>query len=202
MIKDRKTENTNMKKILLVPYFVQMDEKIDPRWHDNSCGIVCVSMVMSFHYLDTFHASELIDECVLMGGYTSLGWIHDFLVRLLRNHGINAYSEEFRSVKVNIADKTFSDSQFQEKMLETGIKKIASEIDENRPVIVSVLPGFRNSNFNHLVLIVGYEGLSENPSGFYIHDPDNRISPGQEIFVPLSHFKEKWRKMAIFSRVV
>jgi hypothetical protein len=191
-----------MNRILYVPYFAQRDENIDSKWHDNACGIACVAMVMSFHYLDSFSRKDLIDEGVAIGGYTPLGWIHDVLVRLMRNHGLHSYSEEFRSVKVDIANQTFAESPFEKKMIQSGIKKITDEISNNRPVIVSVGPEFRHNKENHLIVIVGYRGNQNNPDGFYVHDPDNRTSIGQEIYFPLEDFINKWRKMAIFTRSI
>lgn len=187
-------------KILKAPYFAQNDQSIDPNNHLNSCGILCVAMLLAFYQNHKPNIMDLIDEGILIGGYKDGMWHHEALVRILRNHGINAYAEEFRSVSVDLQKQSFDKNQNQEKLIENGIEKISQEIENGNPVIVSMKEGFGGNNQSHLVLVVGHKKDGKNLAGLYVHDPDFRSQKGTENrLVSISDFKNFWRNFAIFS---
>ena len=93
--------------MIQIPYFSQLDDSIENFNKNQTCGISCVKMVLDFYLPNQKNdINDLIKEGVLIKAYDPnfLGgvWVHDGLVRILRNHGIAAYSQEFRSVKVDI----------------------------------------------------------------------------------------------------
>lgn len=192
----------SMKKILPVPYISQYSNSFDEDWKNRSCGIACVAMLLGFYNLEDINPMKLIEEGVAIGGYCSDGWFHESLVRLLRNHGVNAYAQEFRSVYVSPENKTFEINSFEQKMLEEGTAKIIKEIDLGHPVLMSVKEGFNTNKENHLILIIGYDFSGENQK-FIVHDPDglDKKDLHGEMPVDIAKIHEFWRKFAIFSYI-
>ncbi|HMO78925.1 MAG TPA: C39 family peptidase [Candidatus Paceibacterota bacterium] len=214
-----KTENTGeskMKVLLQVPFVSQNSSDILDDWKNRSCGIACIKMVLDYCHKNnllispftknTFTVSELIEEGIAINSFEQkTGWSHFGLVRILRNHGVISYSQEFRSIHV-IVDKidgiTFSEGKNYPEIQIFGIKKIITSISSGKPVIVSVGPNFSNNKDNHLIVLTGFENTNPDNllDGFlYFHDPDSRDSVEKINFkISISDFLKKWRKMAIF----
>lgn len=190
----------SMKKILPVPYISQYSNSFDEDWKNRSCGIACVSMLLGYYNLDDSNPMNLVHEGITIGGYCNNGWFHESLVRILRNHGINAYAQEFRSVSVNYEEKTFSKNLFEQKMINGGLSKIIKEIENGNPVLISVKPGFNGNKENHLVLIIGYD-FSNKKENFIIHDPNGNTEniKNSEVEISIEKILEYWRNFAIFS---
>jgi hypothetical protein len=190
----------SMKKIIPVPYISQYSNSIEKDWQNRSCGIACVAMLLGYYNLEDNSPMKLINEGVSIGGYCNQGWFHESLVRLLRNHGVNAYAQEFRSVNVSPENKTFEINSLETKMIDEGLVKIIQEIDSGHPVMLSVGPGFNTNKENHLILIIGYD-LSDKKEQFIIHDPDAVTEETMhiEMFVDIAKIRKFWRKFAIFS---
>ncbi len=190
----------SMKKILPVPYISQYSKLFEKDWQNRSCGIACVAMLLGYYNLEDINPMRLVNEGVTIGGYCNKGWFHESLVRLLRNHGVNAYTQEFRSIDVNSENKTFEINSLETKMIESGIAKIIKEIDLGNPVMISVEPGFNTNKENHLILIIGYD-FSDQKEKFIVHDPDgvDKNELHSEMPVDISKIRQFWRKFAIFS---
>lgn len=197
---EKNTKKDEIMKILPVPYYSQNAESVDPDWRNRACGISCISMIMAYHQLDDVSIMPLIHEGLNIGGYCANGWFHESLVRIMRNHGLHAYAEEYRCVVVGKNRGQASENVLQPKMVDSGILKIIKQIDLGRPVIVSVDENFRNNKFKHMVVVVGYKTFESQVTGLYINDPDDRQSPGNNVFISIDRFKDYWRKFAIFSR--
>ena len=198
--REQKQQEKEIMKILPVPYYSQNAESVDSDWRNRACGISCISMVMAYHQLDDVSIMPLINEGLNIGGYCANGWFHESLVRIMRNHGLHAYAEEYKCVTIGKDRGVFHENVLQPKMIESGILKIIKQIDLDRPVIVSVDEKFRDNKFKHIVVIVGYKTSVNKITGFYINDPDDRESPGSNIFISIDRFKDYWRKFAIFAR--
>lgn len=183
-----------------VPYYSQHQDVIEPSWRSRSCGIACTKMVLNYLKPDNKELiDDLIEEGVLVGGYSKNGWDHESIVRLLRNRGISAYREEFRSVLVDSAQRKFLKSTYENPMLLTGIKKIKKCLECEKPVIVSVEPYFSENTESHLVVLTGFLEDKENGlEGFFYNDPDSKFGVKKDNFIELPKFKKMWRKMAIF----
>jgi hypothetical protein len=190
----------SMKKILPVPYISQYSNSFDEDWKNRSCGIASIAMLLGFYNLDDSSPMNLVHEGIAIGGYCNNGWFHESLVRILRNHGVNAYAQEFRSVSVDYEQKTFSKNPFEQKMIDGGLSKIIKEIDGGHPVLISVKPGFNGNKENHLVLIIGYD-FSDKKENFIIHDPNGNTEniENSEIEIEARKILEYWRNFAIFS---
>ena len=181
---------------LSVPYYSQFDAIKIPEWKERGCAVTCLKMCLDFAKPDAIPSiDDLIKEGEIINGYTpNIGWRHEGLVRLAHNHGIPAYPEEFRSVEVNLSDKTFSKSKFEKDLIDKGVLRIRDSIDRSVPAIVSIST---NLGF-HQIVIIGYEDNVGEVSGFFVHDPDNRTGEKKEVFVTLTDFLKQWRNFAIF----
>lgn len=182
-----------------VPYYSQFVDVKNPEWKARACSVVCLKMALD--YFIPGHSpsvDDLIEEGVIIGGYAEHGWKHPFISLLAHNHGVSAYCEEFRSLAVNVYDKTFSKSQFEDAMLDTGIKKITTTLQAGGLVIASVPRNMQSGGTFHTVLLIGFEEKDGEIVGFYYHDPDAEGDPKEDQFVNLSDFKKLWRRMGIF----
>jgi len=197
-------QGENMKKILDVPFVSQNSDQVSEMWRDRSCGIANVKMILDFLSDETIPIQELIAEGLAIEGYnySILGgsWKHEGLVRVLRNHGVLAYSQEFKAVKVIQEDEVkFEKSSYSKKFIEQGIEKIIEQLDRGFPAIVSVNEGFNNNKTSHLVLITGYEMKDNKILNLYYNDPDSRDGVERKnSLVEIDKFKEFWRLFCIF----
>jgi hypothetical protein len=159
-------------------------------------------MVLDFYRADQkeIEITDLIKEGQRIDGYTEkYGWDHECLVRLLRNHGLASYRQEFKSLEIDSLTGGVSTSDFANKLGDFGCKKIRQQIESGQPVLVSVLKRFAEPNTFHMVLVVGFETSEDRIKGFYCDDPEAKdASIGQNIFVPLEDFMSAWRLLAIF----
>lgn len=178
-----------------VPFYSQLDTLIPQDLQRISCALICIKMVMEYKNVK-LSFDEIYKEACAIGGKESVGWNHETLVRLLRNHGILAYRQEFYAQKKDIKTLQVFPSEFLEKFIEEGIKKIKESIDKNNPVLVSVVAGFSQdfqqkkslNSGHHVVLITGY---SEDM--LFCNDPifDNSVS------ITYEHFIKFWRKFTV-----
>jgi len=185
---------------LNVPYYSQQEDVVDEPWKSRSCGVVSLAMVMKYFGIEFQDIDSLIREGLIIGAHEDgIGWKHDGLISLAHNHGLAGYREEFRSVIVDIVNKLFSASNFEEKLLEQGIAKISHAIESKDPVIISLDSAFYGSNDSHLVPLVGIKKEENKVSGFYYHEPNPKDNnPPEYRFIDIEQFRKHWRKMAIF----
>lgn len=182
-----------------VTYYSQFDNVLREEWKARACSIVCLKMALDFFSPDVIDIDSLIDEGVLLKGWTPHGWTHDSLSLIAHNHGLASYREEFRSMHADPRTGTFSISPYTEKFIEYGIKKISDAIENGGLVIVSTYRNWNPQESFHTVLLIGLEkGEDGRISGFYYHDPDTALEKREGIFVQLKDFLENWRKMALF----
>jgi hypothetical protein len=194
---------------LEVPFFSQLNNEISEDLQRQSCGICCVKMVIDYFAVknknkknatkvDSAPISDLMKEGELIEAYNPSVengvWTHEGLVRILRNHGVPAYAQEFRSVGVNLETGEFEDNENQKDLLQIGIEKILFRLKKGYPVIASVREGFSENKVTHLIVITGFE--KDDSVSFIINDPLRN----EETVVTLEHFLEYWRKFVIFSR--
>ena len=181
---------------LNIPYHSQFDEITMSEWKEKGCAITCLKMCLDFSRPDEIPSiDDLIKEGELIGGYVEkVGWKHEAVVRLSHNYGVPAYPEEFRSIKVDINSKSFSENILEKDLIDKGVQRIRDSIDRKVPVIVSTSTKLGS----HQVVVVGYEDNLGSTTGFFINDPDNRNIEKKGVFIPISDFLNNWRKFAIF----
>lgn len=182
-----------MKTTLQVPFYAQK-EILTNGEANSACGIVCVKMILDYAGKKN-DIEDLIKEGYIIGGKVDAGWKHETIVRVLRNHGILAFPQEFRS---HIVDTEKEEGILNEKMTnemrDVAITKFEMFIDQGYPVMVSVKPGFGNNKGDHLILIVGYD--EEN---LYINDSGNSSEEESPIKVSKNKFMEYWKGLTIFT---
>jgi len=155
---------------------------------------------MALEFLKDTDASSvdaLIDEALLLKGWTPEGWLHDVLSLIAHNHGVASYREEFRSMTADSNTQTFSLSPFTEEILRYGVYKLASHLEANGLAIVSTYKNLDPKESFHTVLLIGVEREEERVTGFYYHDPNTLLGEKENQLAPLSQFLESWRKMAV-----
>jgi uncharacterized protein YvpB len=182
-----------MKK-LDVPFLSQKDNVLKKEYTHNSCGIVCVKMVLDYAKKGNRDLDELIQEGYVVGGTENAGWSHETLVRVLRNHGVLAFRQEFKSHNVDLISKQGLVNENQEKgFRELGIQKIKNSIDLGYPVLISVKPGFGENGSDHLILVVGY-----SDDLFFVNDPQRKGQEKDPIGVSIEKISEYWKGLSIF----
>jgi len=183
-----------MKKILDIPHVAQHHDSIPEEWYTRFCGIACLKMIMEYKGVKV-DSLDLLNEGQIIGGYNStIGWDHNSLVRLLRNHGISSYPQEFRSIKIDIESKDMTDSSEENNFLEKGIEKIRESIDNGNPVMVSVAAGFGENGSPHVVLVVGHDD-----DNLYFNDPNNEDGEIKKAHrMNKGRFLRYWRQFSIF----
>jgi len=194
-------QKSNIKNQKLdVPYYSQRTDVEDCEWRDRSCGIVNAKMVLEFYGIE-IPISDLIKEGLCIGGHSKeYGWKHSALAAILRNHGINAYAQEFRSHEIDPGECVGKESIDEASFVSGGIKKIKEEIFLGRPVIVSVLPEFAANKVHHTVVITGFKEDEKRILGLYYNDPGAKDqADGEFQFSTLERFVDHWKKFAIFT---
>lgn len=189
-----------MKKILNVPYYSQRDVE-NKEWKDRSCAIVCLKMILDYHLeVELPSVWDLIREGVMIDGVDeNSDWKQDSIVMLLRNHGLSAYRQEFKSFEINIESGKGIPGEYSEKMLTGGINKIVDNLNSDKPVLASVSKMFGDENIFHMVVLVGFEKDGNGEvKGFYYNDSDYEIEQGKALFVDIEIFKKHWRRLSIF----
>ena len=196
-------ENKSVKIVLDVPYCSQHFDVADENWRSRACGIACLKMVMDFHSERAKRkipsVDELIKENEFINGFGSFGSEHESLVMIVRNCGLRAYRQEFKSAANDFVNKTVIKSPFENELAEEGILKKIRKLEAGLPVIVSAVKNFSEEDKFHLVVLTGFQRTGGELSGFYYHDPDSFDGEkGKHKFVPADTFRKHWRKMAIF----
>ena len=193
--------------ILSVPFYSQHKDVFSEEWRSKSCAIVCLKMALDFlspqNGLSTddlikegeIIQNDMIEKGYMTGEHASNGWSHDVIVFISHNHGILAYREEFRSIKVDKELQVFTKGDFEEELETRAIQKITQIIEKKKPVIISIKKP--NGSF-HTVLVVGFESNHTNPSFFFYHDPDTENGGNAEMKVSITEFLKIWRRLAIF----
>lgn len=174
-----------------LPYCSQINESGDPEWALVSCGIACIKMVGDFVSAGQMpELPLLIEEGKKMGGYSQVGWAHWALTAVLRNHGISAYSQEFRSAA---ADKLpdYVPGTYSQKISDLGVNKIEKEMQEGRPVITSLRVA--GSPHTHLVVLCGISADS-----YFYMDPKSRNEEEGSKTISKTDCLRSWRRFAIF----
>jgi hypothetical protein len=194
-------------KILDIPYYSQFRDIKREEWHSHACGVVCVAMTLAFINVRV-DIDNLIDEAIFVKGQIDGKWTHNALALLARNHGLLAYPQEFRTVEINLVDKSCHPSSYANEFQKAGLSKIVSALDAGIPTIVSVREGFATNKSSHNILIVGYEkaesaNTDDQPkhasiTHLYAHDPDTREYEKENMKVEIAKFFEYWRLYAVF----
>jgi hypothetical protein len=185
---------------LEVKYYSQRTDVIDPEWRAHSCLVICIKMIAEFLGANVIPADDWIKEGTLVGAWDGKYWKHNEIIRLLRNHGVSGYSQEFKSVDVDIKNGGMKVGKVSDLFFEKGTEKIAKNLDDGLPTVVSIYKYFTEKDRHHGIVIIGYEKKDNKIEGFYYHDPENLDEKGgKNLFVEIDKFKDGWKRLAIFT---
>lgn len=181
---------------LNIPFFSQLNSQVPKELQRSVCSIACIKMIFDLKKIENSF-ENIYKEAEVIGGRETSGWNHETMVRLLRNHGILAYRQEFFGHTINLATLEVMHSKDSEVFEIKGLEKIKESVSKNNPVIVSVFAGFSQdienkksiNMVNHIVLITGFDD-----SYLYLHDPIFDIPTK----VSYKHFMNYWRRLTIF----
>lgn len=176
---------------LEVPFFSQLDDLVPEELQRSVCAIACIKMILDYKKEPADFAS-ILKEAQWIGQIGKVGWSHEVLVRVLRNHKVLAYRQEFIGHEVDLITMNTSLAEHSQNFVETGIEKIKKSIDELNPVMVSVREGFSKNRSDHVILIIGY-----TEEVFIVLDPIMTIEENP-LQIPTETFKTFWKKLAIF----
>ena len=165
---------------LKVPYYSQYEDIKDKVWRDRACGLVCLKMVLDFNKIKTPEIGEFLKIALDKGTYHEFnGWIHDKIVELAKDFGMEACRKEEMENEQELKDF----------------------LDGGNPVIVSISAKRFLEEFEskfHQVVLTGFKLDNCELKGFYYNDPDYQGEEGKGLFVDRETFGKYWRKMAIF----
>ncbi|MBI5138792.1 MAG: C39 family peptidase [Candidatus Vogelbacteria bacterium] len=187
--------------ILNLPYLSQHSAATDPFWKPRACAIVCIKTVGDLMRPGSMPSvDDLIHEGQAIGGFDrGPGWRHLHLTILLHNHGVLAYSQEYRSAGNRTTSGVYVPSEYTEEFTNAALTKMIYELKSGRPVIITV-PGKSNLPGQvHMMVLTGFEYESDQIAGFYYNNPDTLIeAEGKDCFIKKEDFIKGWRRFAIF----
>lgn len=182
--------------VLDIPFFSQLNSDVPVDVQRISCALASTKMVLEYKGAN-IPFKDLLKEAQIIGGKVQAGWSHETVVRIMRNHGVLAYSQEFFGQTINLENEVRSASEFSPQFKIKGLTKIEESVLNQNPVLVSVSPGFSKDEVlrktlnieTHVVVVSGFEN-----DIISIHDPifDKATNVSKE------HFVKYWRGLAIF----
>ncbi len=178
-------------KTLQIPFFSQLDPSVPIEYQRHVCALACIKMIFDW-YAKGIDFEHIYQEAQIVGDQVQAGWTHETIIRVLRNHGVLAYRQEFLGHTINIKTKKGEIAEHTEQFVDKGIEKIKKSIDGGNPIFVSVKENFSDNKEDHVVLIIGY-----TEDSFVIHDPILQFDKNPFLF-SINTFKIFWKKFAIF----
>ncbi len=179
----------NMK--LDIPFFSQLDTQVPEELRRSVCAIACLKMICEYK-IEPVDFLTLLKEAEWIGQKDKAGWVHEILVRVLRNHNVLAYRQEFVAHTIDTNNQSAVPADHTSDFITQGISKIKKSIDNGNPVMVSVKAGFSENKDDHMILVIGYEEDS-----LIVFDPILHTEQNPKI-IPLNTFLNFWKKLAIF----
>lgn len=178
-------------KTLHIPFFSQLDQSVPIEHQRHICALACIKMILDSKK-EYISFNTLFDEAQIVGNYVQAGWTHETIIRVLRNHKVLAYRQEFLGHTINYEIKKGIIAEHTSEFILSGLEKIKESIERGNPVCVSVKANFSENKEDHVVLIIGYDETS-----FVILDPILRFE-NNPLTVPIEKFKTFWKNFAIF----
>ncbi len=176
------TEITYNDTLLDVPYASQYLDVMSNEHKFRACGMTSVYMVLKYFGAADQSLDELITRGEREGGYGPSGWIHDYLVKMFRDHGFAC--------------------ERRENVREREVTNFRDAIKAGNPVIVSVERVLFDRRDFHIIVLTGVrENTMRELQGFFYHDPGDTREMKHR-YVPISTFYLSWRRMAILPKKV
>jgi uncharacterized protein YvpB len=178
-------------KTLDIPFFSQLDSSVPTEHQRHVCALACIKMIFDWKNKG-IDFETIYQEAKIIGNQVEAGWTHETIIRLLRNHEVLAYRQEFLGHAINFETRKGEVAGHTKEFVEKGIIKIKKSIDEGNPVFVSVKANFSQNKEDHVVLVIGY-----TETDFIFHDPilNSEKTP---LVYSIETFKTFWKNFAIF----
>jgi len=173
-IPEPKVETTvNTTAVFDVPFFSQFTDISAPEWKKIGCGVTSLAMIIELYEPGETSVDSLLKEGIARGAYlNNAGWIHQGLVNLAKDHGLDGTTRDLSSMSMDSAFAALKESLTKS------------------PVIASVHYTFEPTNpIPHLVVITGVDGDT-----VYYNDPSERSGGGS---LSATKFKKSWKKRYI-----
>ena len=185
-----------LEKRLEVPYHSQFLEVEDYFWNIRSCGGTCIKMCLDYFSIPGPSILEIMNEAFNTDGYhAENGFAHNFALNYFKENNLNSYRKE--DLK--------------------NMNEIIISLDNNNPVIASIIKNTLEQTKYHLIVVVGYKyTLEENKDSESIESEINKIenkkvthiiyhepestdaSRGAYRECDIETFQKYWRGKAIF----
>ena len=196
-----------------VPYISQFDDSLDAENTGRYCGMACLWMVVE--YFERRQGREGVDPGALrehgerIGGLNENNdWIHTKLADVARSHGYAsvvrswfAREEDLESMRHQGRLASDVEANTYKSWVEAeSMATLAEIINQNRPAILSVKPGFGvpmygNGNGGHLIVVTA---IAEDGSSFLVNDPQCRPGEGGAVQVSRERLLQFSKFNAIF----
>ncbi|MDQ5957365.1 MAG: hypothetical protein QG614_340 [Patescibacteria group bacterium] len=189
-------------KKLDVPYHSQFLEVEDYFWNIRSCGGSCMKMCLDYFFEKenkSFEKSikDIMEEAGEGGGYDMQnGFVHDFAVKYFESNNLQSH-------RVEIDKSVTNEKELEDKKLEI-LEEVLVSLDQDNPVMVSIVKHTLEQNKFHIILLVGYRyelDMNSNRSitSIIYHEPESTdLVKGAYRECSLDIFLENWRGKAIF----
>lgn len=174
-------------------------------WRNKGCSISALWIALKILKPDfNLSLDQLLEEGISINGFKGGLWNHQSIAILSHNHGLAAYTEEFKSSPFGI------DTEYAENINEYGVDKIFEFLKNKSGIVIASVPkSFDHIDKPHSILlhsILEKDGdqTSQNASSwqgkYFIYNDSEKLSKeeGENLEVSLEEFKNKWRKLAIF----
>ncbi len=163
-------------------------------WRKKGCSISALWMAFKILKPDfNLSVDQVLEEGISINGLKDGFWNHQSIAILAHNHGLAAYTEEFKSSPFG------KDTEYAESINEYGVNKIFDFLkNKSGAVIVSIPKSFEHIDKPHSILL--HNILEKDGEKYFIYNDSEKLSKeeGENLEVSLEEFKNKWRKLAIF----
>ena len=163
-------------------------------WRNKGCSISALWMALKILKPDfNLSIDQVLEEGISINGFKGGLWNHQSIAILSHNHGLAAYTEEFKSSPFGV------DTEYAEGINQYGVDKIFEFLKNKSGVVIASVPkSFDHIDKPHSILLHNVSG--RDGERYFIYNDSEKLSKedGENLEVSLEEFKNKWRKLAIF----
>jgi hypothetical protein len=113
-------------KTLNIPFFSQLDTQVPEELRRSVCAIACMKMILDFKK-EPVDFLTILRESEWIGQKDKAGWTHEVLVRVLRNHNVLAYRQEFVAHTINIDLQSALSANHTPEFIEEGFERLKNQ---------------------------------------------------------------------------
>ncbi len=158
-----------------IPSFSQFLDITDNKYKKVSCGIVSLSMVMSFFLKKKIDPNEVLNKGIELDiKDKNNNWTHKGLVSLAKLYGLFGKAYDFA-----------------EKSDEEAIRKMLNLLKKH-PILVSIFKDFNPKKSGHIIVLTGFKN-----GRFQYYDPNSKDRKEVKREIDIYYFIEGWKKRFI-----